>query len=83
VLLAFVSAFAWAIGVLALIISFGLWKGVKWAWWLTVMFFGLNIVLSLLITTLGGLIVSIIILYYMTRKKIKNHFGVRFSLKVI
>jgi len=82
-LLAFIGGFALIIGLIFLLIAFGLWRGMKWAWWIAVLFYGLSVVLSLYYFSLPPLVVSGLILFYLTRSNVKKYFDVRFSLKLM
>ncbi len=62
------------VAVIGIVIGYGLWKGMKWAWWLEVIFSALSII-SILTLNIIGFIVGIIVLYYMTRKNTKAYFG--------
>jgi hypothetical protein len=63
------------------IVAYGLLKGIKWAWTLTVVLSIIRIVLnaiSLVTGNLGGIvsiIISGIILYYIYRPHVKSYFG--------
>ncbi len=65
-------------GVVGLVISYGLWKGASWAWWIYVILLALGIVSSLLSLPQGiiGIAINAVILYYMTRPHVKEFFGV-------
>ncbi len=69
-------------GVIELIIGWGLWKGAGWAWWLTVIFtaLGLLIAIASLVSGNVGSVVSLIIdgiiLYYFFKPHVKAFFGV-------
>jgi len=71
------------LGVIALVNGYGLWTGMKWAWWLTVVIAVISVIVNLLslvhanFGALGGIIVEAIILYYMTRPNVKAYFGVK------
>lgn len=68
-------------GGIGLIISWGLWTGRGWAWWLTVIFSALSLLLSLLALPNGiiGLLVNALILYYFFKPHVKDYFGVKVS----
>jgi len=59
----------------------GLLKGLKWAWWITVMIFVANGIGNIVRLALGGIegLVGIFItggfLYYLTRPRVKHFFG--------
>ena len=60
------------------IVAYGLWVGANWAWWLYVALLVLGIVSSVLSLPGGivGIAVNGLILYYMTRRHVKEYFGV-------
>lgn len=70
-----------AIGVVSFIVAYGLLKGMRWAWALTVVLSIISIVLNaipLATGNLGGIIsiiISGIILYYIYRPHVKSYFG--------
>ncbi len=70
------------IGVIDIIIGWGLWKGAGWAWWLTVIFSGLGAIFSLLsiiggnVGSVIGLIINSVIVYYFLKPHVKAFFGV-------
>lgn len=72
------STFLVIMGIVTLVISYGLWKGASWAWWIYVILLALGIVSSLLSLPEGiiGIVINGIIIYYMTRPHVKNYFGV-------
>ncbi len=72
------SVFFAILGAVQLVISYGLWKGATWAWWIYVILLALGIASSLLSLPQGvvGLVLNGIILYYMTRPRVKEYFGV-------
>jgi lysylphosphatidylglycerol synthetase-like protein (DUF2156 family) len=77
------GAFLIVIGILALLVGWGLWAGKGWAWWLTVILQALGIVSSLASLALGdptailSLIIAAIILYYFFKPHVKAYFGVK------
>lgn len=65
------------IGLIGIGIGFGLWKGMSWAWWGTLIFSVLG-VLGSLVTLPGGvvgLLIEAAILYYLTRPGVRQYFG--------
>ncbi len=66
------------IGAVQLVISYGLWKGAGWAWWIYVILLAIGIVSSLLSLPQGvlGIAINGVVLYYMTRPHVKEYFGV-------
>lgn len=69
-------------GLIELVISWGLWTGKGWAWWLGVIFTGLGLLFALVSIVSGNLggIVSLIIdgliLYYFFKPHVKQFFGI-------
>ncbi len=66
------------IGIVQIVISYGLWKGATWAWWIYIILLALGIVSSLLSLPHGviGIVINGIIIYYLTRPHVKEYFGV-------
>ena len=67
------------LGVVGVVVTWGMWNGKQWAWWLTIIF---SILIFLMgITTLPAGVVSLIIsgatLFYFTRPHVKSYFGLR------
>jgi hypothetical protein len=82
------SLFGKILGVFVLMIGFtvlsagwGLLKGLKWAWWITVIIFVLNGISDVVRVALGGfegivgIIIATTILYYLTRPDVKAFFN--------
>ncbi len=57
------------IGVIAFLISFGLWKLKKWAWTVVLIFESLVIVFNFLAINIIGIIIPIIVVWYLWKKK--------------
>ncbi len=64
-----------AFGAAELVISWGLWTGKKWGWWLTVIFSGLG-VLSIISGNIVGAVISAVVLYFFFKPEVKDYFGV-------
>ncbi len=66
------------IGIVQIVISYGLWKGASWAWWIYIILLALGIVSSLLSLPQGviGIVINGILIYYLTRPHVKEYFGV-------
>lgn len=65
------------VGLIGVVIGYGLWKGMSWAWWATLIFSVLG-VLGSLVTLPGGavgLLIEAAILYYLTRPGVRQYFG--------
>jgi hypothetical protein len=73
--------FVFIIGIVALSAGWGLLKGLKWAWWITVIIFVLNGIGDVVRVVLGGfegivgILIALIILYYLTRPDVKAFFN--------
>lgn len=65
-------------GVVAAVVSYGLWKGASWAWWIYIILLALGILSSLTALPIGivGIVINLIIIYYLTRPHVKEYFGV-------
>jgi len=74
-----VAAIAAIVGLIYLLIAWGLWTGQGWAWTVSLIFTILGLIGSViaLIAIVGivPLIIYIIILYYLTRPHVKAFFG--------
>lgn len=74
------GGFVILIGVVQLLIAFGLWKGWGWAWFVALIFGILGIIFGLLSLTSGltgilGLVINIVIVYYLFQPRVKAYFG--------
>ena len=63
------------IGLLLLVSAYGLWSGGSWGWWLGIMLSGF-LIFSIVFLDIIGLVLGLIMLYYLTRKHIKKWFAV-------
>ncbi len=65
------------LGIIAFILAYGLWNGKGWAWWLAIIFSVISIIVNILSLPGGiiGIIIAVIILYYLTRPHVKEFFG--------
>lgn len=70
------------IGLVWLILGYGLWKGIKIFWYIGVIFSAINIIWGIYDIVVGGstelvvsIIINLIILWYLFRSKVKKHFG--------
>ncbi|SRR5579875_855562 len=61
------------IGLIELGVAFGFWTGAPWGWWLGIIGAVLDII-SILSLNVLGLIIGIVILYYLTRPHVKAWF---------
>jgi lysylphosphatidylglycerol synthetase-like protein (DUF2156 family) len=64
------------VGVVSLLNSFGLWKGKRWAWALSMVLAILGALSGLFALPSGalGLIVNALIIYYLTRAHVRDYF---------
>jgi hypothetical protein len=80
-LVAALGALFLIIGILQLVYGIGFFGGKGWAWTLAIIGSILNIVVGIVAIAIGsfgsffGLIISLLILYYLTRPRIKAFFG--------
>ncbi len=91
-----IGAIILAVGIGYLVVSYGLLKGKKWSWTITVVLLFIGIVINVVsiiifgyftfdtdtssfLTTnsgsIAGIIISVIILYYLYRPHVKSYFG--------
>jgi lysylphosphatidylglycerol synthetase-like protein (DUF2156 family) len=72
-------------GLIGLVVGWGLWTGKGWAWWLTVILEALGLLSGLAgiargdPTSLIGLLIAALILWYMFKPHVKDFFGVKVS----
>jgi hypothetical protein len=70
-----------AIGIISIVVAYGLLKGRRWAWTVTVILSIISIVLAAISIAAGSIpsiisiIISGIILYYLYRPRVKAYFG--------
>lgn len=73
--------FLFVIGLIALSAGWGLLKGLKWAWWITVAIFVINGIGDVARLVLGsfegivGVVIVLIFLFYLTRPGVKAFFN--------
>jgi branched-subunit amino acid transport protein len=58
--------------VVLLVSAYGLWKGTKWGWWLGMIVAVLVIIFTFI--TIIGIVAGLLVLYYLTRKKVRKWF---------
>ena len=68
-------------GLVYAVVGYILYTGDNWAWWVAVAFYGSSIIISMLSLTVSlfsiiPLAISALILYYMTRVRVRAYFGV-------
>lgn len=76
-ILAIVGAVVIIIGILHILVAYGLWVGAGWAWWLTIILSILGIILGIL-SLPGGIVLLIIyavIIWYFWQPYVKAYFG--------
>jgi len=71
----FVGVVLIIIGLVSLLLAWGLWSGKGWARMTALVFAILSIIASLFSRHLIGLIIDIIIVYYLTRPDVKQFFS--------
>lgn len=70
-----------ALGIVSFVVAYGLLKGRRWAWTLTVVLSAISIVLNVISIVSGNfggivsIIISGIIIYYLYRPRVKAYFG--------
>ena len=72
-------------GLIGLVVGWGLWTGKGWAWWLTVILEALGLLSGLAGIAMGdpssliGLLIAALILWYMFKPHVKDFFGAKVS----
>jgi uncharacterized membrane protein YidH (DUF202 family) len=62
------------IGLVSLVLAWGLWTGKRWARMCALIFAILSIIMSLIAFHIIGLVIDVIIVYYLTRPNVKQFF---------
>jgi uncharacterized membrane protein (DUF2068 family) len=62
------------VGLLSILLAWGLWTGKGWARMVALLFAILAIILSLISFHILGLVIDVIIVYYLTRPNVKQFF---------
>ena len=81
ILLWLVTAGCLIAAVLSFILAYGLWKGRSWAWTWTFIFSIIGLVVSIIVSIIAvwiaiiGVIIYAVIIYYLTRLRVKTFFG--------
>ena len=70
----FVGAVLIIFGLVSLLLAWGLWTGKGWARMTALVFAILSIIVSLISFHLIGLVIDVIIIYYLTRPNVKQFF---------
>ncbi len=60
--------------VLSIIVAYGLLQGMKWAWYVTIIFQIISIVNNAITLNIFSLAIGILIIYYLTRPHVKTYF---------
>ena len=68
-----IGAFLIIFALISFAVFYGMWTGTKWAWWLGIIVAILDII-SIISFNIIGLIIGIIMLYYLTRQHVKVWF---------
>jgi len=69
------------IGLAYFVMAYGLWKGLRWAWTITLILSGIGIIVGIASIAVGNVgaifhvIVNAIIIYYLYRPNVKAYFG--------
>uniref|UniRef100_A0A7C4BAG2 DUF7144 domain-containing protein n=1 Tax=Thermofilum pendens TaxID=2269 RepID=A0A7C4BAG2_THEPE len=72
-------------GLIGVVLGWGLWTGKGWAWWITVILQALSLLTGLAGVAMGdpasfiGLLIAALILWYMFKPHVKDFFGVKVS----
>jgi len=76
-----ISAILVIIGLIVILIAYGLWEGKKWGWLLAIIIAILHIagnlirLLHTLLVPIISIAISIIVIFYLTRPRIKSFFN--------
>lgn len=74
-----VGAFMLVLGIISLVVAWGLWTGQGWAWTICLILTIISLILSIPGAFAGvgiiGIIIDIVIIYYLTRPHVKAFFG--------
>jgi uncharacterized membrane protein (DUF2068 family) len=71
----FVGAVLIIFGLVSLLLAWGLWTGKGWARMTALVFAILSIIVSLISFHLIGLVIDVVIIYYLTRPNVKQFFA--------
>ena len=70
------------LAVVSLLVAYGLWEGKKWGWLLALIIAVIHIIFNLLrlfhaiLVPVISIIISVIVIWYLTRKRVKDYFDV-------
>lgn len=84
-ILAVLSAFLIPIGIVSLIVAYGLFKGKRWAWSAAVVLSAIGLAINVLSLITGGIAaiagalvgiaINAVVLYYLSRRNVRQYFG--------
>lgn len=63
------------IGIISLVIAYGLWTGKGWAWLLALIFAIIGLIIGIFSLNIITIVIDAVILYYLTRPHVKAFFG--------
>lgn len=70
-----ISGILIALGIASFVMAWGLMKGKSWAWTITMILTVISLIFDGLSLNVVGIIIDVIILYYLTRPHVKSYFG--------
>lgn len=70
-----ISGFTMILGAISFMMAWGLLKGKPWAWTVTLILTIISLIFDLPSVNIIGLIIDIVILYYLFRPHVKAYFG--------
>jgi len=73
----YIAVFFMILGAINLILAYGLWFGMRWTWFLTLIFSLIGLISSALTFNVISAIIYFIVVYYLFRPYVKEYFGVR------
>ncbi|MGI0100736.1 MAG: hypothetical protein ACREBH_03420 [Candidatus Micrarchaeaceae archaeon] len=62
-------------GIVLLLSAYGFWHGSRWGWWLGIIISGV-LILSIALLDIIGLVIGIVLVFYLTRANVKKWFKV-------
>jgi hypothetical protein len=60
--------------VISIIVAYGLLKGMKWAWRVTIIFQIISIAINAFNLNIFSIVLGVLVIYYLTRQHIKTYF---------
>ncbi len=70
-----IGGFTVILGVISFVMAWGLLKGKSWVWTITLILTIISLIFDLPSMNIIGLIIDVIILYYLFRPHVKAYFG--------